>query len=1082
MQLIILGMHRSGTSAVARLLNMMGAYFAPPELAMPANDNNEKGYWERWDVFGLHEDMLRELGWAWDRISRFDAQRLVEPDFVAKFRPQAEKILLDLDARRPWMLKDPRINLLLPFWKPLLEAPVCVHVHRSPIQVAQSLHQREDFPLSLGLALWEQYSLLGLAHSEAIPRLLVSYHDLMTQPVETTQRLHAQLMELQVQGLRLPSAREIEAFIEPRLYHQQGDPAFQSGYANAQQARLDQAFKDGDALSLTPLPTLSAGAVEILRGHEDRHALLTCLDHLRHRREQLGQVSRARRAASMEQRARSEVYQGHWRAAEERMAALEQAARERQAQAEAQIAALEQAAREQQAQAEAREKRMAALEQAARAQQAQAKDRMAALEQAAREQHAEIERYRSQWQAADGQVVALQQRLEQREQTLERLQHWLIALAGNIEAVFGSLTWRAGNLLTRIALVLMWRKPDPGARGQILQILQDMAEWRRTYPNLAPPLALAPVKDRAPPGPARPERYAHLPVLTLPSASAYKKWYAHHRSKAEDLERQRQEIQEWSERPLVSLAIPCYNSPPHWLDALLASIHRQSYPDWECILVDDASPRPEHLAVIDRWRNQDNRFRLIQHGHNQGVGGASQTGLEAAQGEYFAVVDHDDLLEPNALYEVVKTIRAHHPDVVYSDEMLVRNNGRIIRCEFRPQFSYHFLLSHPYIVHLTAFRRDLLLQVGGFDQSLQVSQDYDLLLRVAAVTHDFRHIPKVLYQWRIHPASTGHQQMARVTENSLAALNRHLRLAGLAEDEALAVEGLSFNFFRVRYKIEPATVSVIIPTRDRVDLVRMCVESLLGKTRLPAGVALELIVANNGSTQPDTLAYFAELAKQGHRIVDAPGGFNFSRINNIAAAQAQGEFLLFLNNDIEIVDPDWLEAMLEPMIWDEVGVVGAKLLYPDIGLIQHAGVIIGFNGIAAHDHQFYPEYENGRLAPGHHHALLAVRECMAVTAACMLIRREAFDKMGGFDADLQVGFGDTDLCLRLRDAGSLCLFTPYARLIHHESATRGYDAVDTHPVDTQLFKERWAEQLAAGDPYYNPNLSLSGRLFAPRLD
>ncbi len=573
-----------------------------------------------------------------------------------------------------------------------------------------------------------------------------------------------------------------------------------------------------------------------------------------------------------------------------------------------------------------------------------------------------------------------------------------------------------------------------------------------------------------------------MPVLTLPNPRAYKTWYAHHCCKAEELERQRRELQEWPETPLISLAIPCYNSPPHWLDALLASVHRQSYPDWECILVDDASPRAEHLTVIERWRDQDSRFRLVKHERNQGVGGASQTGLEAAQGEYFAVVDHDDLLEPNALYEVAKVIRQDHPDVVYSDEVLVRNNGRIIRCEFRPQFSYHFLLSHPYIVHLTAFRRDLLLQVGGFDQSLQVSQDYDLLLRVAAVTHDFRHIPKVLYQWRIHPNSTGHQQMAKVTENSLAALNRHLRLAGLAEDEALAVEGLSFNFFRVRYKIEPATVSVIIPTRDRVDLLGMCVESLLGKTRLPAGVKLELIVANNGSSQPDTLAYFAELEARGHKVLDAPGAFNFSWINNLAAAQAQGEFLLFLNNDIEIVEPDWLEAMLEPMAWDDVGVVGAKLLYPDIGLLQHAGVIIGFNGIAAHDHQFYPEYEHGHLAPGHHHALLAVRECTAVTAACMLVRREAFDKMGGFDADLQVGFGDTDLCLRLHEAGYLCLFTPYARLIHHESATRGYDAVDTHPVDTQRFKERWAEQLAQGDPYYNPNLSLSGKLFEPRLD
>ncbi|HRY14454.1 MAG TPA: glycosyltransferase [Candidatus Competibacteraceae bacterium] len=992
MQLIVLGMHRSGTSAVARLLNLMGAYFAPAELTMPANENNEKGYWERWDAFGLHEDMLRDLGLAWDRLSRFDARRLADPAFIAKFQPQAEKILLDLDARRPWLLKDPRLNLLLPFWSPLLEAPVVLYVHRNAIQVAQSLHRREDFPLPLSLALWEQYSVLGLAHSQAMPRLLISYHELMAHPVETAHRLYTQLQDFQVQGLRLPSEREIEAFIAPHLYHQQGDDSLLRGYANVQQLQLEQAFNDGSILTLKPLPALSAGAAAILRLHEDQQATLASIGHIKHRLGQVRRVLRARRTASVKQQA-------------------------------------------------------------------------------------QIETYQNRWHQAEGQVVALEQRLEERQETLERLQRWLITLSGNIDAVFKSLTWRAGHLLTQLALALMLRKPDPGAHGQIVQILQDIETWRQTHPDLEN----GPARTGAATALARPERYAHLPVLTLPSSRTYKTWYAQHRCPPGELGQQRQEVAEWPDLPLISLTIPCYNSPPRWLDALLASIRQQSYPAWECILVDDASPRTGHLAVIQRWCDKDSRFRLIQHERNQGVGGASQTGLEAAQGGYFAVVDHDDLLEPNALYEVAQAIRQRHPDVVYSDEVLIRNNGRIIRCEFRPQFSYHFLLSHPYIVHLTVFRRELVLQAGGFDPNFQVSQDYDLLLRVAAVTHDFHHIPKVLYQWRIHPGSTGHQQMAKVTENSLAALNRHLRLSGLAEDEAQAVEGLSFNFFRVRYRIDPVTVSVIIPTRDRVDLLTMCVESLLGKTRLPEGVRLELIIVNNGSSQSDTLAYFTELEQQGHKILDAPGAFNFSRLNNLAAAQAKGEFLLFLNNDIEIVEPDWLEAMLELMAWDDVSVVGAKLLYPEIGLIQHAGVIIGFNSTAAHDHQFYPEHEHGHLAPGHHHAMLSVRECLAVTAACMLVRRKAFANVGGFDADLQVGFGDTDLCLRLRQAGYRCLFTPYARLIHHESATRGYDAVDTHPMDTKRFKERWVEQLTAGDPYYNPNLSLSGKLFQPRF-
>lgn len=993
MQIIVLGMHRSGTSTVARLLNMMGAYFAPPEVVMLPTEDNEKGYWERLDAFHLHEEMLRDLGMGWDRVSRFDTRRLGEPEFVDKYRPRIQKILLDLDAHRPWFIKDPRLNLFLPFWQPLLEVPVCVYVHRSPIQIAQSLNKRDGFPLHLGLALWEQYSLLGLMCSRKMPRLLIAYHELITQPVETTRHLYALLTELQVQGLRLPSAREIEAFIEPCLYHQKGNESFQNGFVNAQQRQLDQALNDGSALSWEQMPSLSAGAAEILQAHEDQQTALANISRLRHRRSQIIRVLRARRVARVEREVQTETY-------------------------------------------------------------------------------------RNRWHAGEARIIALEQSLEESQEMRERLWRWLIALSSNIEAVFASLTWQAGNLLTRLALAVMLRKPNPGAHGQILQILQEMAVWRQAHPELGDLSALADPVGML----ARPDRYAHLPVLTLPNARAYKKWYVRHRCSAEELEQQRREIQEWPDMPFISLMVPCYNSPARWLDALLTSIRHQSYPAWECILVDDASPRAEHLAIIERWCDKDDRFRLIKHEHNQGVGGASQTGLEAARGEYFAVADHDDLLEPNALYELANAIRQHHPDAVYSDEVLIHNNGRVIRCEFRPQFSYHFLLSHPYIVHLTAFRRDLLLQVGGFDRHLEVSQDYDLLLRVAAVTHDFRHIPKVLYQWRVHPHSTGHQKMAKVMKNSLTALNRHLRLAGLAEDKAQAVEGLSFNFFRIHYKIDPATVSIIIPTRDRMDLLGICVGSLLGKTRLSAGISLELIIVNNGSSQPDTLRYFAELEAQGHKILDAPGAFNFSKLNNLAAAQAKGKFLLFLNNDIEIVEPDWLEAMLEPMVWDDVGVVGAKLLYPEIGLIQHAGVIIGFNGTAAHDHQFYPEYEHGHLAPGHQHALLAMRECMAVTAACMLVRRESFEEVNGFDPDLQVGYGDTDLCLRLRQAGYRCLFTPYARLIHHESATRGYDMADTHPVDTKLFKGRWAEQLAQGDPYYNSNLSLNGRLFEPRLD
>jgi len=573
-----------------------------------------------------------------------------------------------------------------------------------------------------------------------------------------------------------------------------------------------------------------------------------------------------------------------------------------------------------------------------------------------------------------------------------------------------------------------------------------------------------------------------IPRLTLPDSETYHKWYELNRCNKYQLEAQRRQLQEWQAPPLISVIIPTFNSHPEWLEELLSSLHEQTYPHWECIIVDDASPTTAHLEVARQWCKQDARFHLVQHLENQGVSSASQTGVEAAEGLYLCVVDHDDRLEPQALFEIALVILQKQPDVIYSDEMLVDENGQMIRCEFRPDFDYHFLLSHPYIIHLTLFRREVVLKAGGFAENLQVSQDYDLLLRVAATTQDFYHLPKVLYQWRTYSRSTGHSQAEKVMSNSLAAINQHLRMKGFDETEAWAAEGQAFNFFRVRHKISPTKVSIIIPTRDRVDLLKTCIESINRKTRIPKGVELEFVIVDNDSTCTDTLAYFEELQAMGVLIVKQSGAFNFSLLNNKAVKQATGSMLLFLNNDIEIVEAEWLEAMLELMAWNDVGIVGAKLVYPDIGTIQHAGVLIGFNGAAAHDHQFYPEYDElGNLTPGHNHALLVIRECMAVTAACMLVRSEAFDAVNGFDEQLQVGFGDTDLCLKIREKGYRCLFTPYARLIHHESASRGYQKDDPHPVDSALFLQRWQPLLEKGDLFYNANLASYGKMFEPKL-
>jgi GT2 family glycosyltransferase len=527
--------------------------------------------------------------------------------------------------------------------------------------------------------------------------------------------------------------------------------------------------------------------------------------------------------------------------------------------------------------------------------------------------------------------------------------------------------------------------------------------------------------------------------LTLPDSSLYQKWYEQNRCNQDQLETQRSESKLWQNTPLISVVISALNNE------LFLSLHEQSYSNWECIIVEDQA----NLDIARQWCEQDTRFHLVQN--------------FAAEGEYLCFIDPDVRLEPQALFEIAKIIIKQQPAVIYSDEMLVDENQEIIRCEFRQDFNYHFLLSHLYINHLTVFSSEIISKIGGFATDLQ--------LRVAAITQDFYHIPKVLYRWRTTEQS-----------NSLAAINQHLQMIGLNETEAWAEEGLAANFFRVRRKITPTKVSIIIPTKDRVDLLRTCIDSFKKITHIPEGIELEFVIVDNGSTCQNTLNYLNQLEQQGVLVVKLPGAFNYSLLNNKAVAKASGSMLLFMNNDIEIVESGWLEAMLELMAWNDVGVVGSKLIYPNINMIQHASVITGFHDIAGHDHQFYPEYDEfNNLNAGHNNALLVIRESMAVTAACMLVRRSIFEKVNGFDEQLVVGFGDTDLCLKIREQGYRCLFTPYARLIHHESATRMRQQGDPHPVDSALFRQKWEKLLKQENPFYNSNLNKHGTMFQPKF-
>jgi GT2 family glycosyltransferase len=545
-------------------------------------------------------------------------------------------------------------------------------------------------------------------------------------------------------------------------------------------------------------------------------------------------------------------------------------------------------------------------------------------------------------------------------------------------------------------------------------------------------------------------------------AAAYGRWVSLHRLDDRALEELRAEVEALSYRPLISVITPVHDTAPDVLTACLESVRAQAYRSWEHCIADDGSTLPGTESVLRRYAN-DPRVRLVKLERTEHVSAASNAALSLATGEYVALLDHDDELAPEALAEVVRYLNAHpDADVIYSDEDKVDETGA--RCDpyFKPDWSPELFLSYMYTCHLMVVRRRLVEDIGEFRRGLEGAQDYDLLLRLMEKTGRIHHIPRILYHWRKGPASTASSGVTKpwALEAGRRALEDYARRAGLSAE---VLSGPRPGMYRLRRSIrgEPLA-SIVIPTTGRPhgrrgDLLARCLRSL-EKT---AWHKLEVVVATDGELSdaarealerlPHSLAYCAPRAT-----------FNFSQKVNEAVRQARGEHVVLFNDDLEVVSPDWLTAMLEYSQVQEVGAVGAKLVYPD-GRLQHVGMLIGVCGLAAHAFHRYPGGSAGYAG-----SALVARNCSAVTAACLMTRRAVFDELGGLDEAFPVDYNDVDFCLRLRAAGYRIVFTPCAELIHHESASFGNRMQSA--AELARMRRRWGAVLEH-DPYYNPNLS-----------
>ena len=548
----------------------------------------------------------------------------------------------------------------------------------------------------------------------------------------------------------------------------------------------------------------------------------------------------------------------------------------------------------------------------------------------------------------------------------------------------------------------------------------------------------------------------------------YDAWFARHKADKRVLRRQKHAS--FAQKPLISIVIPLYCTPLPYLKELIESVRRQSYENWQLCLA-DGSPDDKAKEFLEKHYGREKRIVYQKLKENGGISANTNAAAELAKGEYLMFCDHDDTLEPDALYEIVKAINDTDADVVYTDEDKVSMDGQhYFDPNFKPDFNLFRLRENNYICHIFVVRKSLTDETGMLRSEFDGAQDFDFILRCCEKAKKITHIPKVLYHWRCHMDSTAADPSSKAYayEAGRKAIREHYQRMGIDAKVDMTERP---GWYRSHIKVQGnPMVSIIIPNKDHTDDLELCLFSMSRKSTYRN---YEVLIVENNSEKEETFEYYKKLPERYPkvRVLTWEKEFNYSAINNFAAEEAQGEYLLFLNNDVEILTPDWIEEMLQNCQQENVAAVGVKLYYPD-DTIQHAGVVLGLGGIAGHI-----MCRASREDPGYFGRMISVQEISAVTAACMMVKKSEFDSVKGFDETFQVAFNDIDLCMKFRAAGKKIVFTPYAELYHYESKSRGLEDTPEKQFrfdkEVKRFQEKWAQQLEMGDPYYSPNLSVT---------
>lgn len=554
-----------------------------------------------------------------------------------------------------------------------------------------------------------------------------------------------------------------------------------------------------------------------------------------------------------------------------------------------------------------------------------------------------------------------------------------------------------------------------------------------------------------------------------PEEVPYGPWYEAYVPDESELEKQRKH--RFTYEPLISVAVPAFRTPETFLIQMMKSLLAQTYSNWELCIANGSPEDTVMKGILEEYMKKDSRIRVSELTENKGIAGNTNAALEMAEGEFVGLLDHDDLLAPNALYEVVKALEADRElDAVYTDEDKVTTElDEHFQPHLKPDFNLDLLRSNNYICHFFVVRRSVVKKAGGFRQEFDGAQDHDFIFRCVETARRVGHIPEILYHWRTHKASTADNPASKMYafDAGKRAIEAHLERT---DTEGVVTHTPDLGFFRVKYPVQGnPLVSIIIPNKDEKETLKDCIESIRKKTEYEN---YEIIIVENNSTTEEIFQYYKELSQDPRiRLLRWKREFNYSAINNYGVSHARGEYLIFLNNDVKIITPGWIKEMLGVCQRPEVGAVGVKLIYPD-NTIQHAGCVIGIGGIAGHMFVDMPANRTGYL-----HKASILQDMSAVTAACMMMKRTAFEEAGGFTEKLAVAFNDVDLCLKVRKNEKLIVYDPYVQLYHMESKTRGAEdsteKVRRFQEEIEYMRCQWIDILKKGDPYYNKNLSLT---------